>query len=329
MAICNTDKICAMVVACIQNRFSDGIATNFQGDGSAGDEWRWDAKFDNNTIKVNGNNELYVDFTGIDTDTILNNPHFGAGAPVGFSRLYYDLYNKLTNTAITADYTFVDIPELDGICEIQKVGTDFSLRDSFYDQITPILSANIEGKVDQTGSGILPNRGDNSKVIEALIVRENCKLKVYIPAEHTVIRDFDLMYDSNNYILTVGVPITLYSAILSFSNISTARDVALLYKIGYQMKVFGLNGMNDITFTFQYSRDGGAWTGIKVIDFRQMATGTEYWSLDETLLDYSQIISAGTSGTLQSRIIVTGNGVSGQAAIFSTTISQGIYGVTM
>lgn len=110
MAYCDYDKICVMVVNCLLNRFAGGIATQHSGDGSVGNEWRWDVKFDNSTIKVNGNNELYVDFTGIDTDTILNNPHFGAGAPAGFSRLYYDLYNKLTNTLVAANYTFVDIP---------------------------------------------------------------------------------------------------------------------------------------------------------------------------------------------------------------------------
>ncbi len=67
----------------------------------------------NIALTPNEDGSVTISAVVTDTDTRLGNPHFIPGAPAGFNRLSYDLFNKLTNTTITADYTYVDIPDQD------------------------------------------------------------------------------------------------------------------------------------------------------------------------------------------------------------------------
>lgn len=69
-------------------------------------------------------------------------------------------------------------------CEVTSDSGGLKLDDGFYDQVVAVPAANIEGKVDLANTSTL-GQVDSSKVIEALTVRDNCKLKVYVPTEHT------------------------------------------------------------------------------------------------------------------------------------------------
>jgi len=80
----------------------------------------------NIALTPNEDGSVTISAVVTDTDTILNNPHFIPGAPAGFNRLSYDLFNKLTNTTITADYTYVDIPDQD-IQTLSIAGNNLSI----------------------------------------------------------------------------------------------------------------------------------------------------------------------------------------------------------
>lgn len=106
----------------------------------------------------------------VDTDTRLGNPHFGAGAPAGFSRLFYDLIDGITNTTITADFAFIDIPEsqtdivtgqLTGntIATHTAVdGTVFDIKETITSVGTVTLSGNILTIPFTDEAGVTTNR---------------------------------------------------------------------------------------------------------------------------------------------------------------------------
>ena len=64
----------------------------------------------NIALTPNEDGSVTISATVTDTDTRLGNPHTCAGAPAGYTRFCYDLINVISGATISADFTYVDVP---------------------------------------------------------------------------------------------------------------------------------------------------------------------------------------------------------------------------
>ncbi len=64
----------------------------------------------NIALTPNEDGSVTISATVTDTDTRLGNPHACAGAPAGYTRFCYDLINVISGATISADFTYVDVP---------------------------------------------------------------------------------------------------------------------------------------------------------------------------------------------------------------------------
>lgn len=107
----------------------------------------------NIALTPNADGSVTISATVADTDTRLNNPHFGAGAPTGFSRLFYDLVNVITGTTITADFSYVDMPletvtNITGNIYTNEAGTPQPVVQ------TNVMSVDASGNLTSTVNGV-------------------------------------------------------------------------------------------------------------------------------------------------------------------------------
>ena len=110
----------------------------------------------------------------IDTDTRLNNPHFGAGAAVGFSRLFFDLVNVVSGTTITPNFSFIDIP----ITTI-NIGCGLVGTNTVADPIK-LNSALFSSNDISTVTGPIVATDVKNPLVEAYTVLDGCKVRVFV-----------------------------------------------------------------------------------------------------------------------------------------------------